>query len=1696
MLRRLALSALCLSLYAACGADPVETPPPDATILTPSDGGSSQPDATEPLAPVCTKDQAQLTAKATCLSQEHCPCGTRCSLGECVADCTRDQDCAVTERCDEVGTCRARSDLTLDLPRPEPALPLLIEPALLRLESSTAARALSLAAPHGRSGPVRVVAPAGLELACDGTTFEAECRWDEVPTGSRRQVLVRATGDLPEGTPRQLRVYTTSGLDTVTVEQRPRVARALAVRGTYRGVAVATQLGVLGSIAPASEAPSALTLPVTARYYPAEGVLELRDRLGVLHPSGVLIGTLQAGEAHFPAFHLPLERAVAGADPELLVQALTTSVALSGVDRATLTFQLDQRFEGILKPTHLPFVRYRVTLTYEAPLGANDSAPAVPAEEQILAPLERASEPTAWEAGLVDVTPGPSAADYRATHRGERYDVSVCGANEAERLAATRGGATELIGDLANDHRFDYATPADFFARGNVLERALVQSFVPAWVTSHLVAPTSARVTINLSASAGREGAADELPCAVALPARNYTFLGVGGPTCDAERPAPLTAPAEIVDACGAYVAAYDCEVVEPTRVQGERPRLAFYQLAALNRAPVSGTACTFISSEARFEAEITRVCRLRNPTPSCAEAVLCEGDGDATTPSSRLVDARSRKTGDLTCLDGTVPALLELDAAPPELGAASMLKTCIADLDHLAEAPALTGLDSVLDGGGCVGPRLVLALDYALERARRRAWAGDTLAPDVLDALAHRLLQRWLQVHQLLARESLQAENLAAIIRRVDPSDDAVPPGIDRILEKSRRGLSLLFHPRWATALDALPAEILASPDYRRFVETTPLAPNPNHDQPLGLSVGLDELLTAQLALAELRLQRARFLPDPRAVADSGALLREAIVAAALSADLRGRAQGLADRLGERLSWEVRGDAARATLSRAMLGVIDEVDLLTRGQNPLGIEDSDLPLYFLGDEVGAGRKFSAVSDYLLGSNPGAINAWAPSAVRQAQSSLTQAREAWTNFKSRQLQREITAGELDRNIDTLRFEFGDRIANYCSAPDTLATAGILEEWEQHHGRPFSASNCFLRLNDAKCQLDLTAYASLLRSADVGYQLCVARRLQDRTRTRIDFTDPAWSYAMGCTDAPPTLPVRCGDGAMACATCDRGVPVPFDLRLAPQQLAAVSRLQVAPALLDEIRDGCAALYPNASVTLPSLAQVASVDYDQGRCYRGQLGEQALTIRAATKDIEIARAELAEHMEGYDIAMRSCILQQQGDAKKRAAQQTHDRTMLGLNIAKAVADSAAATAGAGKDCATALGNENKVGTTSAFACMGAALEAAATIASVGLQTAMDELERSHAATLTAIEAATSASVCFNDVEQFKVGITADTLRVQRALQDLEVALYQFNEMRIAADTYFADGQAALAVLRDRTIIPPTHDYWLSEAVTTFSRDQRYAKRLTYLAVRAVEFEYQQSLEVRARVLAAELPDELQAILQELSTTAGTRSVGGGRPAELQEVFSVRKDLFGLPTGLPPNTDPFRLRIKDPRQMVISPDGRYLGQLIPFTLGPELVAGNDCAERLWSVSVNIVGRPGVLEGVAPNVRLEVRKKNTFHSRWCSAAGHDEPVQLASVRPTKNLLRAGNTGLGLDRSIDDFTSARVNAWINVEASEFFDPRYGNGSSELAARGLYGEYALFIPAESMSSGGSDGLRLAGIDDILIRFDYVSVARP
>ena len=80
------------------------------------------------------------------------------------------------------------------------------------------------------------------------------------------------------------------------------------------------------------------------------------------------------------------------------------------------------------------------------------------------------------------------------------------------------------------------------------------------------------------------------------------------------------------------------------------------------------------------------------------------------------------------------------------------------------------------------------------------------------------------------------------------------------------------------------------------------------------------------------------------------------------------------------------------------------------------------------------------------------------------------------------------------------------------------------------------------------------------------------------------------------------------------------------------------------------------------------------------------------------------------------------------------------------------------------------------------------------------------------------------------------------------------------------------------------------------------------------------------------------------------------------------------------------------------------------------------------------------------------------------------------------------------------DFTRARISAYYEVTRAEMEDEAYYNGDSlELAGRGLYGEYALLFPVDEIRTSTTDadapGLDLSHVDDVLLRFDYVSVAQ-
>jgi hypothetical protein len=532
----------------------------------------------------------------------------------------------------------------------------------------------------------------------------------------------------------------------------------------------------------------------------------------------------------------------------------------------------------------------------------------------------------------------------------------------------------------------------------------------------------------------------------------------------------------------------------------------------------------------------------------------------------------------------------------------------------------------------------------------------------------------------------------------------------------------------------------------------------------------------------------------------------------------------------------------------------------------------------------------------------------------------------------------------------------------------------------------------------------------------------------------------------------------------------------------------------------------------------------------------MGETALTILATSKDVEIARAEYDEYMESYDIAMRSCARLQTANDKIATATTNHNKTMKELRAGKFAADTTALVAGSIKDCMSNMSSAAgdgaiSFGTSVAFAgvaCGAGFVEAAANITSAGLQMRMDNVQASHETTIAGFERSAEIDRCRIEAEAELVGLRAAGLRISRAMDDLTLAMYRLDEQKNLVAALFAEGKNSLARLEGRAVAPPEGQLWLDEDVAGFERQMRLARRITYLTVRAVEYEFQQSLSARYDVLGALRPADLQVVVDELRAEAATRAVNGSRPSDLKVVVSMRDHLMQIydrsaaPEGehLLTEVERFRSLLLSDRYKAYDEQGQFIGLRIPFELAPLDALGlgdsagigvfgqNDCAERLWSANASVVGSDDVLRGGSSFTRVELLKRNTFYSQWCSTPPEGaEPFQIASVRPSVNLFKDpqygtefGESRLGVVNGAELFSRARMQPAVNVARDAFEDDAYANGqTAELAARGLYGDCALFIPANMLSrienGVASDGLDISEVDDILIRLDDVSVAR-
>ncbi|MBL8957558.1 MAG: hypothetical protein JNK82_42685 [Myxococcaceae bacterium] len=1158
-----------------------------------------------------------------------------------------------------------------------------------------------------------------------------------------------------------------------------------------------------------------------------------------------------------------------------------------------------------------------------------------------------------------------------------------------------------------------------------------------------------------------------------------------------------------------------------------------------------SARAAVALPAEGAVEAAVGAAFAAATPRTdaSLTQTLMCTGYG-AMAAVQLAPAVGSPFSGDLACAGNAQPLTFGI-LRDSTWQLAGTLAKCLADLRQSAAVSA--GTMSPSAGMGCLdGPRTLAALRFALDVDRRRALGENVPADPMASALAHRLLQQWVRTHLFVAKQATQVDLLNDILAGENQINRGFMQG--EMLELTGRGFDALLEPRLALGISRMTPQVVFEPDYRpRVAPGLALTPNPRHEQTVGLPVTLVDSLQQALNVYGALYERARYVTADRPALEASAkgFLRKSLVLFALASTVNDvtRANNPAAP-----SWDVLWSRASGQYGIELSGLMRAIDNLARGENPLGLDESlDLPLYRVGDQQGSIARFSAVSDYLLGTGTALDDSSiVPAKILGAEAALADARTAYTQNLQQDF---VQAGEdaaMSSRLEAIRRRYGEQVASLCG-DQNMSSVNVLDGSQN-----IDPDTCFIKPSCLKAPVELRAR---LAPGDVASVLCrvdgVRALLGFAVSERIALAPaPALMAPLldgrvtvkGHSEAAGVVTVSLSDGStlsVPAGLFDAEATEPPAGAVSPEQLQQLGeRCRVLEgaseaARPDAVPASCALNgdCPGGYACVTGACSPAADTANQTACYTGALGVLAVSIRAAVKDVEVARAELDELSEAYDIQMRKCFITKLGAQAALEATQRHNSTMTTLGAVKLAADIVSNTAGAVADCADAVGGDTKFGAAAAVSCTSTAVASAADSVSDGMDFAMEEAERNHELNLMRIEAQTEERACFTEAEMALVGTRTAVLRIQRANQEVARQLVELTNARNDLAGALEEGREAVQMEMERTVPALSLEFWLNEKVERYGSAFRAARRAAYLGVLAVEYEYQVSTIEKQNVLAATKVSELRGVLERLRNLAATGTVKGRSPGELHSVVSLRTNLLQLAdqSKLPPGwhtlteAQRFQLVLTSPRFAVFGEDGTYLGQEVPFRVAPlvalalgspggvALLSGSDCAERVWSVNAALQG-DGVIVGDGTRARITLKKRNRFFSQWCAPApAGAAPFQLSATRPSRNLFldpftdylpgrpgSAPNAAATVDASAeaDAFSSARLQPQVNVTRAELETDAYFNGSSrELAGRGLYGDYALFFPAEVLSKGGGEGLRLERLDDVLLRFDYVSVAQ-
>lgn len=1112
-----------------------------------------------------------------------------------------------------------------------------------------------------------------------------------------------------------------------------------------------------------------------------------------------------------------------------------------------------------------------------------------------------------------------------------------------------------------------------------------------------------------------------------------------------------------------------------------------------------------------------------------CAQRILC-ADSDATS-----LDAVS-EFGSVLALGGgrdVVCGQGESQRAFPIFSSESspleMLSACQEELRRFAEGPSDETSAELLAPGACMSsPRVVSALLLGLDSETAQG-----------SAVGLHLLGGWLDVLRFVLEERRATQRMEPILGEEASISEGISVAETRRLVEA--GLELLLHPRVASRLASLDNERLRVSDYREL-----FAGEGHLGRPLFLS--LLETLVAYLDLSSSELQ-TQCSHEGWSEELDGNLSR----ASRLAFVLLDWAQILERRQSYRDTPDDIREAAEATraLAHSRLRTLDlSLTQCRQNQNPLGIDDTDLPLYFR-DASTPRERFCAMSTYLLGDVPDSNAAWVPAAIAAAEESLSGARDAWLMEAQRSVNEQVEQSAQARREEAILRGYGDKLLALCGTHSGLSSDEILLSDD------VSPSNCFL---SPECQLDESEIQQRFSTTDMLEHLCVVGKLRRHAGPVTGFGDTDLD---DLADEFASISERTQDDpqpGIVGKLRDWYQDVPPDLKLAagvaspggllltealmhdaaPQSALSEYR-SIEPAKAEELLHECRALAEAVGreirpTLLPDSCEQAddcpvgfscwdeqcqpeqedpAADAD---CFHGSIGEEVLALRALGTEVDIAKSELAELSEQYDIAMRGCMIQELANETLEEETSAHAARMATLAETQRDTDKVIGFLGA----VTAVAAAVATGGATAVASAGMAVASAAGASAAGdLDARTAQVQADHELAMDRIQRKADSEICFNDATKHLVGVRTATLRITQAAQKGVAGMVGLRTKQQSVAALVRDGRDELLAEEQRVSRSTLHQgLWIDERIFTYERKFRVAQRATYLAVRAAEYERQECSDLRRDVFAARLPEHLDTVVDALLTRNNDCAIGGKKPSDSVAVLSLRNDILPLADrsdfegGSHALTTKQRLALllTSPRSAAFDESGEYLGQRVVFSLSPEvfrgsasiLGSGNSCAERLWSVTASVVGIDLVDADASSFVELGIEQQNSFYSSVCPKACASTQlgaVFSASVRPGRNLFVDPIAGAldGVGPAVFDdektFSSARVRAHFNVPRVDLEADDYADGESEeLAGRALWSDYALLIPADVIQRNGGPGLRLANIDDVLVRLEYVSVA--